>query len=178
MAAANNAAGSGTATATLDPVGDAATEKDAILRRLGELHRLLNSRKGSLSATYEKNAEANYRTYDLNQKTKQALDALAEDYGTFEATMANVTSEHEAGDATHEEAAETAGELERAQKDRADLDCSFDGLAAGHQGDLRLLGSTRGQVCKIMQGREVCNRRATHEAICVEARKACIEHMK
>ena len=34
MASANNAAGSGADTATLVPVGDAATEKDAITRRM------------------------------------------------------------------------------------------------------------------------------------------------
>ena len=38
--------------------------QDATTRRLGELHRLLNSRKGSLSATYKKNAEAK-----VNQET-------------------------------------------------------------------------------------------------------------
>ena len=105
MAASNNAAGSGTATTTLDFVGDDATQKDAIMRRLRELHRLLNSRKGSLSATHKKNAEANDKAYDLNQKTIQALDALAADYIAFEATMANVISEHEAGDAIHTAAA-------------------------------------------------------------------------
>ena len=108
MASANNAAGSRADTATLVPVGDAATEKDAITRRLEELHRLLNSRKGSLSATYKKNAEAYDKAYDLNQKTIQVLDALAADHIAFEATMANVTSEHEAGDAIHTAAAETA----------------------------------------------------------------------
>ena len=108
MASANNAAGRRADTATLVPVGDAATEKDAITRRLEELHRLLNSRKGSLSATYKKNAEANDKAYDLNQKTIQVLDALAADHIAFEATMANVTSEHEAGDAIHAAAAETA----------------------------------------------------------------------
>ena len=38
------------------------------------------------------------RACDLNQKSKQALDALAKDHVDFEATMANVTREHEAGD--------------------------------------------------------------------------------
>ena len=51
-----------------------ATEKDAVRSRLGELHRLLNNRKGSLNATYNKNAEANDRAYDMNLKTIQALD--------------------------------------------------------------------------------------------------------
>ena len=58
----------------------------------------MNSRKGSLSATHKKNAEANDRAYDMNQKTIQALDTLAEEYGTFEATMKKVTFEHEQGD--------------------------------------------------------------------------------
>ena len=86
----------------------------------------MNSRKGSLSATYKKNAEANDKAYDLNQKTIQALDALAEDYLVSEATMANVTSEHEAGDAIHAASAETAGELERIQKDQGRLQDDLD----------------------------------------------------
>ena len=88
------------------------------MRRLVEFHRLLISRKGSLSAAYKKNAEANDKAYDLNQKTIQALDSLAADYIAVEATMENVTGEHEAGDAIHTAAAETAGELERNQKDQ------------------------------------------------------------
>ena len=177
MAATNNAAGSGAATATLDPVGDAATEEDAILQRLGELHRLLNSRKGSLSATYKKNAEANDKAFDLNQKTIQALDALAEDYVAFEATMASVTSEHEAGDAIHAMAAETSGELERVQKDQGrlqdDLDCSCDDLAAATRGFSDCWAAHEATSAKLCNAfREVCNRSATHEAICVEARKA------
>ena len=75
-----------------------ATEKDAVRSRLGELHRLLNDRKGSLSATYKKNAEANNRAYDRNLKTIQALDTLVEEYGVFEATMKKVTFEHEEED--------------------------------------------------------------------------------
>ena len=42
------------ADATGSSTGDAATEKEAVKRRLCELHRLLNSRKGSLNATYMK----------------------------------------------------------------------------------------------------------------------------
>ena len=46
-----------------------ATEKDAVRSRLVELHRLLNNRKkSSLSATCEKNADANNRAYDMNQQ--------------------------------------------------------------------------------------------------------------
>ena len=47
MARTSDAVGSKTANTTGNSVGGAAAEKDAILRRLGELHRLLNSRKGS-----------------------------------------------------------------------------------------------------------------------------------
>ena len=50
-----------------------ATEK-----RLWELHRLLNNRKESLSSTYKKNTEANTKVYDLNKKTMQAVDVLAD----------------------------------------------------------------------------------------------------
>ena len=67
-AATNDAVGSATANTTLDSAGDAAKEKDATTRRLGELHRLLNSQNGSLSATYKKNAEAK-----VNQETIQAF---------------------------------------------------------------------------------------------------------
>ena len=163
MASANNAAGSGADTATLVPVGDAATEKDAITRRRGELHRLLNSRKGSLSATYKKNAEANDKAYDLNQKTLQALDAVAADHVAFEAAVVNVTSEHEAGDAIHAAAAETAGELERVQKVRAG--CMIWLRPSGSSPTALQPRRPRAQNCATLSG---SNRRATHEAICVE----------
>ena len=39
---------------TSSSAGDAATEKEALKRRLGELQRLLKSRKGSLNATCRK----------------------------------------------------------------------------------------------------------------------------
>ena len=45
------------ADATGSSTGDDATDKEAVKRQLSELHRLLNSRKGSLDATYRKNAE-------------------------------------------------------------------------------------------------------------------------
>ena len=83
-------------------------------------------RRCYISATYKNNAEANGKAHDLNQKTIQALDALAEDYLVSEATMANVTSEHEAGDAIHAASAETAGELERIQKDQGRLQDDLD----------------------------------------------------
>ena len=61
-------------------------------KKLWELQRLLNHRKGSLSSTYKKNAEANTRAYDLNQKTMQALDTLAEG-------VRDLRGDHEEGDA-------------------------------------------------------------------------------
>ena len=96
------------ANTTGNSTGDTATEKEATMRRLGELHRLLNSRKGSLHATYRKN------TY-LNQESLRALDALAKEYVDFEATMANVTSEQEAGCVLPVATLEVAEDLERAQ---------------------------------------------------------------
>ena len=100
-----------TTNAATNSAGDAATEKDATMRRLGELHHLLNSRKSGLSATYKKKVDANDKAYDLNQKSTQALDALAKEHVDFEATMANVTNEHEAGDVSHAATLEVAEEL-------------------------------------------------------------------
>ena len=154
----------------------AATEKEAIRSRLGELHRLLNIRKGSLGATYKKNAEANDRAFDLNQKTFQALDALAEEYSAFEVTIAKVTSEHEAGDVLYAVASEVADELERTQKDQDrvqdELDSSCEDLGAARRefSNCWAHEATSAKLCSAF--REVCNRRATHEVICVEARKA------
>ena len=42
-----------------------------------ELHRLLNSRNGSLNATDRRNAEANDKAHDLNKKSVLALEAQA-----------------------------------------------------------------------------------------------------
>ena len=143
----NDAVSSKTANAAGNSAGDAATEKDATMRRLGKLHLLLSNREGSFSAMYKKNADANDKAYDLNQKSIQALDALAKEYVDFEATMANVTSEHGAGDVLHAATLEVAEELERTQKDQGrlqdDLDCSCDALAAATK-KFRLLGGTRG----------------------------------
>ena len=59
------------------------------------------------------------------------------EHKTFETTMTNVTSEHEAGDVLHAAAMEVAEELERTQKDQGrlqdDLHCSCDDLAAAHE---------------------------------------------
>ena len=86
-AASDNATSTTPAHTSWDSAAATATEKEATKSRLGELHRLLNNRKGCLSATCKKNAEANDRPYDMNQKTIQALDTLAEEYSTFEVTM-------------------------------------------------------------------------------------------
>ena len=79
-AATTEATDRNVASATGSSTRDAATDKEAAKRRLSELHRLLNSRKGCLNAKYRKNAEANDEAYDLNQKSVQALDALAKEY--------------------------------------------------------------------------------------------------
>ena len=175
--ATSDATGSKAANATGNSTGDAATEKEATMRRMGELHRLLNSRKGSLHATYRTNTEANDKAYDLNQKSMQALDALAKEYIDFEAIMANVTSEQEAGDVLHVATLQMAEELERAQKDQGrlqdDLDCSSDALTAATKEFSDCWAAqeaTGGKLCKA--SREVCNRRAAHEEICVDAKKA------
>ena len=101
---------------------------------IGELHRLLKSRKGSFNATYRKNTDANDKAYDLNQKSIQALDALTKEHVDFEATVANVTSEHEAGYVLHAATLEVTEELERTPTDQGrlqnDLDCSSDALTA------------------------------------------------
>ena len=56
-AATNDAADRKAANATGTSTADVASEKEAVKRRLGELHRLLNSRKGRFHATYGKNTE-------------------------------------------------------------------------------------------------------------------------
>ena len=55
--------------------------KDLVVKEKGlwELHRLFKNRKGNLSSTHKKNTEANTKVYDLDQKTMQALDVLAEE---------------------------------------------------------------------------------------------------
>ena len=41
---------------------------------------------------FKKNAEANDRAYDVNQKTVPASDALVKEYSAFQASMKKVTS--------------------------------------------------------------------------------------
>ena len=90
-----------------------ATEK-----KLWELHRLLNNRKESSSSTYKKNTEANAKVYDLNQKTMQALDALAKEYEIFKETVKKVTHETEEVDLLFAAAYEAVEEFDKAQKDQ------------------------------------------------------------
>ena len=52
------------------------TDAVSVRSMLWEPQRLLNNRKGSLSATYKRSAEANTRAHDLHQKPIQALDIV------------------------------------------------------------------------------------------------------
>ena len=91
--------------------------------------------------------------------------------------MANVTSEHEAGDVLHAATLEVAAELEQTQEDqgrqRDDLDGSCEELAATTKefsGCWAAHEATGVKLCSAF--RDVCNRRAAHEVICVETKKA------
>ena len=82
--------------------GRAAKEKRKEIRTQRSLSKrtcghwkVLSSRKGSLSATYKKNSEANTKLYDLSQKTMQAFHRLAG--ATFEDTWANLQNENSEG---------------------------------------------------------------------------------
>ena len=91
--------------------------------------------------------------------------------------MANVTSEHEAEDVSHAATLEVAEELERTQKDQGnlqeDLDCSCDDLAAATEEFSDCWAAHEATDVALSNAfREVCNRRAIHEVICVEAKKA------
>ena len=88
-AATNDATGSRAANATGNSTGDAATE-EATMRRLGDSIDCYTA-KGASTLPTAKKTDANDKAYDLNQKSSQALDALAKEYVDFEATMASVT---------------------------------------------------------------------------------------
>ena len=94
------------------------TDVETTHKKLWELQHLLNHRKGSLGSTLKKNAEANTKSYHLNQKTVQALDTLAEEYEIFEETMTKVTHETEEGDTLFAVACEAMEELGKAEKTR------------------------------------------------------------
>ena len=91
--------------------------------------------------------------------------------------MKKVTFEHEEENVSHAVASEVAEELDRAQKDQ---DRPQDELGFGQcfQGIFELLGHPRSSYeaasAKLSSAfKKVSNRRATHEAICAEVRKAC-----
>ena len=112
-----------------------------------------------------------------------ALDALAADYIAFEATLASVTSEHEAGHATHAATAETAGELERAQKDQANFRTTWtvcvmiwlrppgSSPTAGHP------TRPRAQNCATPSWTSATDVRLTKQSVSMRGRR-CIVHMK
>ena len=113
----------------------------------------------------------------MNQKTIQTLDTLAEEYGTIEATMKKVTPEYEEGDVLYAVASEVASELDRAQKDQDrledELDCSCVDLATASREFSNCWATQEEANAKLcIAFREICNRRAAHEVICVEARRA------
>ena len=73
----------------------------------------------------EKYVEASTNECDLNQKTMQALDRLADVYATFEDTWSNVKNETAEGDLPFVEAEEAMDQLAAAQQHQArfqDLD--------------------------------------------------------
>ena len=136
---------------------------------------MLNSRKGSLNTTYMRNAEANDKAYDLNQKSVLALDALEKEYVDFEVT--NVAHEQEAGDAMHVETLAVAEELERTLKEQSrlqdDLDSSSDVLTAGTKEFADCWAAHEVTAVKLCHAfREVSNRRAVHDEVSVAAKQA------
>ena len=97
--------------------------------------------------------------------------------------MANVTNEQEAGEKLHVATLEVAEELERALKDQGrlqdDLDCSSDALAAATKEFSDCWAAheaTGGKLCNAF--REVCNRRAAHEEICVDAEEGAATNIR
>ena len=165
------------AGATGSSKGEAATDKEAAKRRLSELHRLLNSRKESLNETYRRNAEANDKAYDHNQKSVLALDAMAKEYVDFEVTMANVTHVQEAGDSLHVATLEVAEELERTLKEQSrlqeDQDSSSDVLTAATKEFADCWAAHEATGVKLRHGfREVSNRRAVHDELSVAEKQA------
>ena len=87
---AADSASTAPARTTWDSETSMATEKEAVRSRL-ELHHLLSNLKGSLSATCKKNAEANDRANDMNQKTIQGP-------GYCGGGVRNLRGHHEKGD--------------------------------------------------------------------------------
>ena len=71
---------------------------DITSEELWRLQKILSNKKGSPSQTFENNTETNAKVYDLNQKTMQALDALAAVYAVFEKAGENLNVENSTGD--------------------------------------------------------------------------------
>ena len=92
----------------------------------------------------------------------QALDALAAEYVAFEATMANVTSEHEAGNVLHAASLEVAEEIERTQKDQGRLQDDLDSATKEFSDFWAAHEATGVKLCNVF--REVCNR-LSHPAL-------------
>ena len=92
----------------------------------------------------KRNIQANTRAYDLNQKTMQALDTLAEEYEVFEETMKKVTLENEEDGMLYAAASEVEDELDRALKDQDRLQNELEFTCSGYghrlQGVYKLLG--------------------------------------
>ena len=89
------------------------------------LGRVLSNKKGSLSATFEKNSEANNKVYDLNENTMWALDRLEATYLSFEGTWAKMEHEIAEGDVLFAASQEVLDELAKAQPYK---DCPRDEL--------------------------------------------------
>ena len=71
------------------------------LAEIWKLPKILESSKSSFSPTYKKNAEANTKVCELNQKTMQALSNLALVYARFEEAEADLEVDTSEGDPLH-----------------------------------------------------------------------------
>ena len=91
--------------------------------------------------------------------------------------LKKVTSEHEEGVVFYAVATEVTDELEQVQKDQDrlqdEMDCSCEDVANAAREFSICWAAQVAAIAKTSSAlREICNRRATHEAIWVEARKA------
>ena len=120
----------------------------------------------------------------MNQKQCEPLDTLAEEYGVFEVTMKKVACEHEEGDMLHAMAAEVAEELDRAHKEQErlqdELEFTCEDIVTASKeftSSWALQNAAReneNATSAKLNGafREVSNRRATHEAVRAEVKRA------
>ena len=91
--------------------------------------------------------------------------------------MKKVTSEHEEGAVLYATVTEATDELEPAQKDQDslqdELDCSCEDTATAAREFSNCWAAQEAAISKTSSAlREICNKRATHETMCVEAREA------